>query len=147
MSNLLEENKDLVRRAYETCINQRRLDRAAEFYAADYVGHLGNPELPDVHGPEGYASAARVTLAAFPDLHETPEEMVAEGERVMVRHRMTGTHQGPLLGIQPTGKPVSFVIVDSYRVADGKIVGEVSLADIFGLLGQLGAAPLVSRAV
>jgi predicted ester cyclase len=142
----LEANKDLIRRAYETCVNQRQLDRASEFYAAEYMGHLGNPELPDVHGPDGYASAARVTLAAFPDIHETPEELVGEGDRVVVRHRLTGTHQAPFLGVQPTGKKVSFVIVDFYRVADGKIVEETSIADVFGLLKQLGAAPVPSGA-
>jgi predicted ester cyclase len=100
MSNL-EANKALIRRAYETCINQQRLDRAGEFYAADYAGLLGGNV---VRGPDGYASSARAALAAFPDLHETPEEMVAEADRVVVRHRMTGTHRGPFLGVEATGK-------------------------------------------
>jgi steroid delta-isomerase-like uncharacterized protein len=140
----LEANKDLIRRAYETCVNQRQLDRASEFYAADYVGHLGG--LYEVHGPDGYASAARRTLAAFPDAQETPEELVAEGDHVVVRHRISGTHQAPFLGVQPSGKRVSFVAVDFYRIVDGKIVEETSVADIFGLLQQLGAVPMPSGA-
>jgi steroid delta-isomerase-like uncharacterized protein len=138
-----EANKALIQRADETCINQQQLDRASEFYAADYAGLLaGNV----VHGPAGYASSARVSLAAFPDLHETPEEMIAEGDRVVVRHRMTGTHRGPFLGVQATGRQVSVIVVDFYRVTDGKIVEETSLIDVFGLLQQLGAAPVLSGA-
>ena len=65
---------------------------------------------------------------------------------MVVRHRLTGTHQAAFLGVQPTGKKVSFVAVDFYRVADGKIVEETSIADVFGLLQQLGAAPVTSGA-
>src|SRR5579859_3374357 len=132
MSNS-EANKDLIRRAYQTCINEQRLDRAGEFYAADYSGQLlGNV----VRGPDGYAATARGSLAGFPDLQETPEEMVAEGDRVVVRHRLAGTHLGPFLGVEPTGRQVSVMVVDFYRIADGKIVEEVSLVDVFGLLKQ-----------
>lgn len=140
----LEANKDLIRRAYEICVNQRHLDRASEFYAADYVGHLAG--IYEVHGPDGYASAAQGTLTAFPDAHETPEELIAEGDHVVVRHRISGTHQAPFLGVQPTGRKVSFVVVDFYRFANGKIVEETSVADIFGLLQQLGAAPVTGGA-
>ncbi len=138
----LDANKDLIRRAYETCINQRQPARASEFYAVDYVGHLGNPEHPVVHGPDEYASMTQASLAAFPDLRETPEEVVAEGDQVVVHHRFIGTHQGPFFGVQPTGKKISFEVVDIYRVADGKIVEERSVADVLGLLQQLGAVPM-----
>ncbi len=133
----LDANKELIRRAYEVCLNGRQFDRAGEFYADNYVGHLGG--LYEAHGPTGYSQSAQNSLSAFPDLQETPEEMVAEGDRVVVRHRVRGTHRGPFLGVPPTGKEVSITIIDFYRIANGKIVEEFSQIDLFELLRQLGA--------
>jgi predicted ester cyclase len=133
-----EANKALIRRAYQVCIDGRQLERASEFYADDYVGHLGG--LYEAHGPKGYQEAARGTLTAFPDAKEAPEEIIAEGDRVVVRHQYRGTHQAPFLGIEPTGKEISITVIDIYRVAGGKIVEEFSQIDLFGLLRLLGAA-------
>jgi predicted ester cyclase len=139
----LEANKELVRRAYETCINQRRPELASEFYADSYMGDIGG--LLQVRGPVEYARmVAGVTLTAFPDVRETAERFLAEGESVVVQHRFTGTHSGVFLGIRPTGKSVSFQAVDIYRLADGKIVEEHSVADLLGLFQQLGVVDVNS---
>lgn len=133
----LEANKDLIRRAYEVCVNGRQFERAAEFYADDYEGRLGG--LHEAHGPVGYVAAVKANLEAFPDLHEVPEVLIAEGDRVMVRHRLSGTHLGPFLGVPPTGKAFSITGIDIYRIAAGKIVEEDSLPDLFAFLQQVGA--------
>jgi steroid delta-isomerase-like uncharacterized protein len=141
----LEANKDLIRRAYDACINKRRPDLAPEFYAADYVGDIGG--LFQVRGPVEFANMiSRVTLTGFPDILETPERVIAEDDYVVVHHRFRGTHSGAFVGIPPTGKTVDFQAVDIYRVVDGKIVAEHSVADMLGLLRQIGVTDLSALA-
>lgn len=71
----------------------------------------------------------------------TVEDVVAEGDRVAVRLTARGTHTGPLLGLPPTGKSVSFGGMEVFRVADGLIVESWGQFDALGLLRQLGATP------
>jgi predicted ester cyclase len=79
--------------------------------------------------------------AAFPDIHETVEDIIAEGDTVVTRTTWRGTHQGALLGIAPTGKHVSVSGIDISRVASGKFVEHWQSADNLGLLQQLGVVP------
>ena len=134
-----EENKALVRRAYEEFINQRNLDRLGEFFAPDYVGHV--PGMPDIQGIEGLKQVAMLFFSAFPDLHVTLEDVIAEGDKLSVRHTWRGTHQGELMGVPPTGKEVTFIGIDVYHTANGKLKEEWSGLDMLGLLQQLGAIP------
>jgi predicted ester cyclase len=84
--------------------------------------------------------------AAFPDIHETIEDMLAEGDRVVTRSTWRGTHQGAFLGIAPTGKQVSVTGIDISRVASGKFVEHWQAADNLGLLQQLGVIPVPGQA-
>lgn len=77
--------------------------------------------------------------AAFPDFHETTEDVIAEGDRVMVRWSTRGTHQGAFAGIPPTGKTVTWRGVFILRVAEGRFVEMWQIHDQLGLLQQLGA--------
>ena len=80
-------------------------------------------------------------LAAFPDLHVTIEDVVAEGDRVVVRTTYTGTHQADLQGIPATGKTVSESAITIFRLANGKIAEGWLVADNLGLMQQLGVIP------
>lgn len=78
---------------------------------------------------------------AFPGYQLTAKEMIAEGDNVFVRTEFTGTHDGDLMGIAPTGKPVTIEIALTYRIENGKIVDHWMLADQLTMLQQIGAIP------
>jgi predicted ester cyclase len=79
--------------------------------------------------------------AAFPGYQLSVDDMVAEADKVAVRSTFTGTHRGELMGVPPTGKPVSIGLLLIYRIADGKIVEHWMQADTLGILQQIGAMP------
>ena len=83
----------------------------------------------------------RMFEEAFPGYQLSAEDLIVEGDRVAIRSIMTGTHQGELMGIPPTGKQVSVPLMVFYRVAGGMITEFWINADTLGLLQQLGAIP------
>ena len=94
-----------------------------------------------VNGLDGFKSYVTLVRSAFPDFHNTMEEMIAEGDRVAARLTYRGTHRGELFGIAPTGRKVSYAGAAIFRIRSGKIVHGWVLGDTTGLRGQLGAAP------
>jgi len=130
-----EENKALLRRLFEEVWNQGNLATLHEVLAADFLYH------PDLRGLEAYKQAIKLNLTAFPDLHFTIEDMLAEGDRVVTRWTLRGTHQGPFQDIPPTGKPVTVTGISIFRVANGKGVEVWTDADYLGMLQQLGVVP------
>ena len=78
---------------------------------------------------------------AFPDARITPEELIAEGDKVVLRWVFRGTHRGAFRGIPPTGRAVEWPGVDIYTVAAGQLTELVRAADTLALLQQLGVAP------
>ena len=134
-----EENKNLALRFIEEVINQGKLSTLDELITADAADHSLPPGLPP--GREGVKLFLGMIRAAFPDIHETVEDIIAEGDTVVTRTTWRGTHQGAFLGIAPTGKQVSVSGIDISRVAFGKFVEHWQSADNLGLLQQLGVVP------
>jgi steroid delta-isomerase-like uncharacterized protein len=135
-----EENKALVRRVFEEVINQGNLDLVDEVYAPDYAYHEpGIPELPP--GPEGFKQLASMYRSAFPDVHITVEDIIAEGDKVVARFTARGTHQGELMGIPPSGNRIEVSGININRISGGKIAEEWENFDALGLMQQLGAIP------
>jgi steroid delta-isomerase-like uncharacterized protein len=130
-------NKLAFRRAYEEVFNQGNLAVVDELIAEDFVTREAHP-ASTLPGPEAIRTAATVLRTAFPDLHFTIEDLVAEGELVAGRLTMRGTHQGPLLGIAPTGRAVQQAQMHFMRFRDGKAVEHWAVRDDAGLLRQLG---------
>ena len=133
-----EENKALMRRFWEGVFNQKNLEVIDEVCTADMVYH-GPTGL--IQGREAFKQFIAMYLNAFPDFHITIEDMVAEGDRVVVRQTTTATHQGELMGIPPTGKHISISGIHITRVVDGKAVEDWGSDDMLGLLQQLGVIP------
>jgi predicted ester cyclase len=77
--------------------------------------------------------------SAFPDGGTRIDDMIAEGDRVVLRWTDGGTHRGPFMGVAPTGKHVTITGIDIYRIVDGRIVDFWCSEDVLGLLEQLGA--------
>ena len=132
-----EENKALTRHAYELA-NQGNLAAFYELFAPDFVLHNASMAI---RGLEAYKQFLSLYLTAFPDAQSSIEDLIAEGDTVVVRQTFRGTHQGELMGIPPTGKQVSATGIVITRIANGKAVEEWSNYDDLGLLQQLGVVP------
>src|SRR5437660_5416469 len=98
-----EENKAQYRRTFEEVFNQGNLALIDELVAPDFLNHEVPPGMNN-RGPESTQQVVRMLRTAFPDLHFTIEELVAEGDTVAGRVTMSGTHLGPFQGIPPTGR-------------------------------------------
>ncbi len=84
-------------------------------------------------------------FAAFPDMHGTPQEVVADGEWVVTRVLVGGTMQGPFMGMAPTGKHATYEVIEMHRIVDGKIVKTHGQADVMGMMQQLGLGPALAQ--
>ncbi len=123
---MLEQNKALFERYVDEVFHKRNLAVIDEFL---------DPNLVE-HREEIYA-----ILGAFPDLHITVEDLIAEGGKLVGRVTLTGTHQGELMGIPATGKQVSFSEILIVRISNGKVVELSEVADTMSMMQQLGVIP------
>ena len=136
-----EDNKALMRRFYEEVFNKKNLAAIDDFIDPNQVDHALPPGMPG--GIEGTRQAIGMYLTAFPDMHLTVEDMIAEGDKVVARLTSRGTHQGAYMGIPPTGKPVTVTLIDIIRIAGGKSVEHWLEFNAMGLLQQLGVGPSI----
>ncbi len=130
-----EDNKTLARRSWEVVDN---LDILDEVYASDLVWH--EPDQ-DVRGLEEAKRFVGMYKTAFPDLHATVEDAIAEGDKVAYRWTFRGTQQGELMGIPPTGNEALVSGTITSRLSGGRIEEEWNNFDQLGLLQQLGVVP------
>lgn len=132
-----EENKALVR-DYFAALDRQDLAAIGEFFAPDYrLRFDSNPEM-DRNGALGMFG---MFFAAFPDVRHEIQELIAEGDRVVARLTVHGTHRGDLMGLPPTGKTVAFGSTNILRIAQGKIAEQATTTDMLGMMRQLGAIP------
>lgn len=135
-----EQNKMLTRRAIDQVWNRGNYAVIDELVARDVVVHAPTPG-GEIHGPEGIRQFYTALRRAFPDLHFTVEDQIAEGDRVVTRWQGRGTHAGEFQGIPATGRPVRLAGMDVDRIADGKVVECWAHVDELGLMRQLGVVP------
>ncbi len=131
-----EENKKLVQRAFDEFINKKNLAAAPQYLTPNYVGHFTG--APPVEGVNAFQQYLQMWQTAMPDSKVTIDDIFAEGDRVVVRATFRGTHTGPLMGIQPTGKPVVVTSINVFRVVDGKTAEQWANNDDLGMLQQIG---------
>lgn len=112
-------NTDLARRWFDDVWNTRREATITELLDPGAVGHL---EGLVTRGIAEFMTAREFLIGAFPDFHIDVEDTVSEGDNVVVRWAVTGTHRGDNLGIPATGKPVGFRGITWLRFANGKLV-------------------------
>jgi steroid delta-isomerase-like uncharacterized protein len=131
-----EENKALARHSWGLLDNPDILE---EVYAPDLVWH--EPDQ-DVQGLEEAKRFLGMYKTAFPDLHATVEDVIAEGDKVVTRWTISGTHQGEIEEFgPPTGKQVEIKGITIHRIEGGKIVEEWERYDNLSVMQQLGLAP------
>lgn len=135
----VDENKALARRLIEEVVSTGDLSRADEVIAPDFVEH--NPAPGQGPGIAGFRQVVGMLHAAFPDLEVTPDEIIAEGDKVAMRLTVRGTHRGPFVGVPPTGRAAEWQGISMLRVAGGRIAERWFYFDMPGLMRQLGAGP------
>jgi steroid delta-isomerase-like uncharacterized protein len=128
-------NADLVRALHEALLFERDVDVLDRFFAPGFVSHNNPPGFPP--GVAGVKQFFAMFRDAFPDAAVAIDELVADGDRVAVATTLTGTHEGELMGMAPTGRSVSVTGIDIVRIEDGRIVEHRGLTDIVGLMRQL----------
>jgi predicted ester cyclase len=131
----LEENKAAVRRMFEA-INQQDLASLDWLMAPDFILHMHGRQK---QGWEANKQFLEAEIRAFPDLHVTIEEIIAEGDLVCVRLRETATHNGEYRGLAPTGRKLSYSVAAFWRLAEAKIAEGWVTYDQLDFLKQLGA--------
>ncbi|MGH3313419.1 MAG: ester cyclase [Streptomyces sp.] len=110
-----------------------------EFVAPDLLFHA--PVSMGATGAEALKRVWEVLLRAFPDIHVAVEETITEGDKVLVRNTVTGTHRGEYRGLPPTGKTVTYSEIFIFRFAGGRIAEIRGVVDVLAQLRQLGALP------
>lgn len=135
-------NKDLARRLY-ALVNDGRVDQVADLVSPDYIEH--DPLPGQGSGREGVLDRfSMITTALAP--HFTVEDLITEGDRIVVRWTNRDTHVGEFAGIPATSRTFTIAGIDIYRVADEQLGEHWHVIDQLGMLAQLGLLPQAAAA-
>jgi steroid delta-isomerase-like uncharacterized protein len=140
-----EQNKALVRQLVEEVLNKGNMSWADEIIAPNFIEH---EELPPGFPPGREASKLLFTMlrSAFPDFKATIQQLISEGDKVVMYMTWTGTQKGEFMGVPPTGKSISINVIDIVRIADGQVVEHWGIMDQMAMMQQLGVIPAPSQA-
>ncbi|WP_339265055.1 ester cyclase [Paenibacillus sp. FSL K6-1330] len=130
MKTLEQTNVETVNQFIEAFWNQSELESVDRFLTDDYQ------EL-SYQSKEGLKKFAATTLEAFPDKRYTVEEIIGQGDKVLVRMTVKGTHQGMFFGTAPTGNTIDVTLYRQYRVVDGKIAEHRGWIDMVSMWSQI----------
>ncbi len=131
-----EENQKICDALFPAAWNDNDFSLVDEHVSPDVVDHFDHSR-----GIDAFKGVIAMFKEAFPDLRLTVEDSIAAGDRVVHRWSMTGTHQGPLMGIPPTNKQLGWTGITIVRMEDGKIVERWANVDVLGILQQMGVVP------
>lgn len=131
-----EDRNIATQERFGAAVNSGRLDEFDDLVAADCVDH--DPAPGQGPGPQGYRDMFTEMRTAFPDLHVEVEHLIARDDTVAFAYTITGTHQGPLMGHEATGKSFTIRGAQIGRFTDGKMVERWGSSDQLGMLTQLG---------
>lgn len=137
-SRPLKRNKQVTERIWAELVNGCRLETMDELVSADFVDHAPLPGLPD--NVDGLRQRLQILHRAFPDFRSTISDLVAENDKVVAFVVSTGTHQEDFAGVPATGRQFTIQEIQILRIVDGKMVEHWQVADLFGMLVQLGLA-------
>jgi len=140
----MEDIKAKVRRAFEEVLNQGEIAVLDELCAPNFLYHESS--RPDVRTLEDYKRYINEFRSIFPDLHVTIEDMIVEGDKVVVRFTWHGTNTGeivtPTMRLPATGKHVTVTVINIGRYVEGKAAEMWLQGDDLGLYQQLGLIPM-----
>jgi steroid delta-isomerase-like uncharacterized protein len=136
------ENKESMRRFFDEVVNGGDVALIDELLAADFVEHEEFPGLAG--GREGTKQFFTLMRTAFPDLRVDLDDLIAEGDKVVARSSMSGTHKAEFMGMAPTGSQFRVSVIDVVRFSGGKAVEHWGVTDTAGMMEQLGVVPATS---
>lgn len=136
MADAADEIRAVATEFTDTVFNRHDVDAAAEYFSPDFVEHDPWPNMPPT--VEGFKDGTRQFLEAFPDTRCEVDDVICEGDKVVVRSRLVGTNSGTFMGMPPTGRRVEVAGIDIVRVANGRMTEHWGLYDAAGLMAQLG---------
>jgi steroid delta-isomerase-like uncharacterized protein len=134
-------NKATIRRFHDAMSGGAELvsHTIDELVEPDVLFHA--PVPTGATGARALKQVLAILYRAFPDLHVTVEDLIEEGDKVVGRNSVTGTHQGEYMGLPPTGKSVSYKEIFIFRFANGRIAEIWGVVDVLSQLKQLGVIP------
>jgi steroid delta-isomerase-like uncharacterized protein len=135
-----EANKALVRRFYDEVINGRKLEVLNEILDPNFEGFKVEGE-DRVRDRADFKAIMAMVLDAFADYHQTIHDWIAEGDKVVARWSIRGTHTGTYVNIPATGKQIKTTGIDIFRVAGNTIREHWAEMDYYGTLQQMGVLP------
>lgn len=135
-----QQNKDIVTAFIAALFTKGDLGSVDEYLAEDFVNH--DPPLGVTSDREGMRSAGAMFRAAFPDWHSEADLIVGEGDLIVEHFTASGTQQGEILGVPPSGRVVTLPGINIWRLRDGRIVERWGRLDELGMLRQLGLVNL-----
>lgn len=130
-----EENK-VIAHQFTEAHNLRNIDKLRNLLSSGFVSHISDRVEP--LDCEYYLQAIEATFEAFSDLTFTIDDVIAEGEKVVLRLTARGQHTGEYYGISPTGRQIAFSGIVIRRIADGKVAEEWQTNDQLSLIRQIG---------
>ena len=137
-----EENKEKMRRVLEEAFGQGKVEVIDEVLRSDFVCYDPNSEAGEVRGADTIKGEIEYFRNAVPDLTYTVEDQVAEGDKVVSRYTVRGTHQGEFFGVPGSGKRIEMTGINIDRFDEsGKLVEEWPEYDLLGAMQQMGALP------
>jgi len=141
MDSQHEDNKAIIMRTWEEGFNQGNIDILDEVFDENYTDRTPYG-VAEQGGPERAKQAFKWMHSMFGDLHFEVEQMIAEGDIVVHRVMVTGTHVGEFMGVPATGKPVRYAVVVVSRFSNGKVVEDWSIVDSYSILRQISKVKL-----
>lgn len=137
---MAHDNKQLARDYFQAFLKRDEAWWKAHI-APTFRRH--DPGLPfEVIGPAGVKQLADALHPGIPDMQLPIEDVICEGEKVLVRLRVKGTHGGELMGIPATGKKIDIGVLDLFQFRDGVLIEHWALLDNLGMLKQLGVTSI-----
>ena len=130
-------NKELVRRFYKEVYVNWNMTLADHVLSPQFTSHDWPEGGPT--GPQAFRAYYSAIRSALPDARYEVDDLIAEGDRVVVRWRLFGTHKGAFRGIAPTGRPITLKGIAIYRVEGGKLMERWVVSDLYGALAESGA--------
>jgi steroid delta-isomerase-like uncharacterized protein len=137
---IVTANKELVRRLYKEVYVDWNMELVDELVSPQFISHDWPKGSPT--GPEGFRNFYSAIRSALPDARYEVDDLIAEGDKVVVRWRLLGTHKGAFGGIAPTGQSIALKGIAIYRVEGGKLIERWVVTDLHGLLQEIrGSSP------
>ena len=132
-----EKNKAFIQAFNEDFWNNHNIAAFDKFFTADFISHYPEGDM----NREQVKGLCQAYFSAFPDLHITTDDLIAEGDKVVKVWTANSTNKGDFMGIPATGKQIVVTGMEVFRIADGKIAENWIIMDNLGMLQQLGVIP------